>query len=493
MGGSRNQSPAIVVRARPTAAAFAAALVAPDGRPLTLDPWQARYLADDAKIVSIVKSRRVGGSWIMALKMFCRAMLTPGYHGVFVSMNREEARGKIDYCENFHDALPPRWRLKVTARSRDEIAFVDRGGRRSALRSLAGKAPRGRGGDVGVSELPHCLHARSIYDGALHVTARRMEDILTVESTPLGNDGIFYELSRGAFEKVVRYEVPWWLSRGLCVDVDKASAEAPAMTTSRRVARFGSESLKTIYAAMAEKGFRQESELYFSDVEEAVFPAALVLACAETDFAPTGAAYAFRRVDAIPSAADWRWLESARSGRLVAGYDPARTRDGAALLILDRVGERRSVRMMVTLRETPFDRQREVIEAALAHGVAALAVDATGVGMNLAETLATRFPSRVKPVTFTPTSKERMIGALHAAFTGKKIALPADRDLVAELAALRERVTAAGNRVYYAPRSAAAHADRAWGLALAVGADDEANAGRPAYESLSRRSNRNRW
>ncbi|MBF0171666.1 MAG: hypothetical protein HQK87_11390, partial [Nitrospinae bacterium] len=351
--------------------------------------------------------------------------------------------------------------------------------------------PRGRGGDVGISELPHCVGARAIYEGALHVTARRMEDILTVESTPLGKGGVFHELSRGAYGAVARYEIPWWLCGALCDDVAVAAHEAPAMPTADRVERFGSEALKTVYASMTEKAFRQESELAFSDMEEAVFPTELILTCAEADFGDVDATLLFRRVDTVPSAVDWQWLAARRSGPLVAGYDPARSRDAAALVILDRVGERLVARMMVSFTGVPFATQKEVIRGALAHGVVKLAVDSTGVGLDLAETLSAEFPHRVEPVVFTPKTKELMVGGAYHAFTDRRLLIPADRDLIAELASLREEVTPAGGRIYHARRSAAGHADRAWGLLLALFAARNAPIQGPvAYESISRRTRR---
>jgi len=214
---------------------FAEALFSVDGKQVRLDPWQRQYLSSNDGLTVMLKSRRVGGSWIMTARMFIRSLTIPGYRGVFVSMNREEARGKIDYADELHDSLPSKWRLKRVSRSKDEIAFEDSQGRRSALRSLAAKAPRGRGGDVGISELPHCIDAKAIYEGALHVTARSQDHQLTVESTPLGKKGIFHDLCRGKYPEFTKYEVPWWLCSVLCLDHELAAAQAPAMATPDRV------------------------------------------------------------------------------------------------------------------------------------------------------------------------------------------------------------------------------------------------------------------
>ncbi len=263
---------------------FARALLKVDDRPVRLDPWQASYLSSKRRFTSLLKSRRVGGSWIMTVKMFIRSQIIPRYSGVFVSMNREEARTKIDYADELYDSLPTRWKTSRVARSKDEIAFIDKAGRRATLRSLAGKAPRGRGGDVGISELPHCLDSRSIYEGALHVTARSDSDHLTIESTPLGKHGVFHDLARGLYPEFLRYEIPWWLCSALCNDINSATGEAPAMPTAERVAKFGSRALRSIYASMPEPAFQQESELNFIDLENTAFPMEMIIACAQSDF-----------------------------------------------------------------------------------------------------------------------------------------------------------------------------------------------------------------
>ncbi len=82
-------SPNIVSRARATddqlltaladPSLFATGLMELDGEPVKLDPWQGAFLRDRAKVTSVLKSRRVGGSWAMALKMFVRTYLAVLY------------------------------------------------------------------------------------------------------------------------------------------------------------------------------------------------------------------------------------------------------------------------------------------------------------------------------------------------------------------------------------------------------------------------------
>lgn len=468
---------------------FARAFIVPDGEPLCLDPWQESFLASPSRFTVVLKSRRVGGSWAMAARMFARSQTIRRYGGVFVSMNREEARGKIDYADEFHEALPLKWRLRRVARSKDEIAFESAYGGRAALRSLAAKAPRGRGGDVGISELPHCQNAKGIYEGALHVTARSMDHQLTVESTPLGKGGVFHDICRGRYTDFTRYEVPWWLCRALCADVARAAAEAPAMATAQRVKKFGSPALKTIYASMPETAFRQESELEFCETANAAFSMELLIACSEPEFSDSAqSALAYRRIERIPTAADWAWLARNRRGTLTAGYDPARRNDRAALAVLDGTGERYETRMTVSMRDVPFAAQKEVIDAAVGAGVSKLRIDATGLGMDMAERLSRQWPQVVEEQPFTAKSKQMMVAGVYHALTDRRIVIPADRDLLAQMGSLREEVTETGAVVYRSRAGAAGHADTAWALIMAHEAARGVCGEAPVtYESLGRR------
>lgn len=471
---------------------FAEALFDVDGEPLKLDPWQADFLSSDAKLSVILKSRRVGGSWAMTARMFIRSQTIPRYSGLFVSMNREEARGKIEYTDEMHESLPGAWKLKRIARSKDEIAFVDSTGRKSVLKSLAAKAPRGRGGDVGISELPHCLNARSIYEGALHVTARKQSHQLTVESTPLGKGGPFYDLCRGRYPQFRRYEIPWWLCSALCVDIENASIEAPAMTTVERVTRFGRPALQSIYSSMPQPAFKQESELEFIEMESAAFSMELLLKCAEPEFGDSpGSPLVFRRVNGVPSDSDWAWLDRSRKGILTAGYDPARKIDDAALLIIDKTGGKMETRMAVTTRDLTFGQQKQIIDAAIRSGVCSLRIDSTGLGMDISERLEAEYPGLAKGVMFTAKSKQKMIAGAYNELSDRALLLPADRDLLKQIGSIREEVSGSGTMVYRSPAGADGHGDMAWALLLAVTAAQGAYGdGALSYESVSRRG---RW
>jgi len=465
---------------------YAENLITEGNAPLRLDPWQREYLMDGDKFINILKSRRVGGSWAMTLKMFVRSQLASTYSGTFISLNLEEAAGKIEYACRMYDSLPPRFRKKRVIRTRTELAFEDARGGRSTLKSIASRAPRGKGGDVGISELPHCINAQDIYEGALHVTSRHASHQLTVESTPLGKGGIFFDICRGAFPLFRRYEIPWWHCSALCTDIARAREEAPQLSTRQRVESFGTPSMRAIHASMPEDAFRRESELAFMESEEAAFPADMVRAnCTPAFGAADDAGLKFLSRSGEPDAGDWQWLARHRTGALTAGYDVGRKKDESVLFILDSAGSMAEARMMVRLARTDFATQERVISEAMRCGVGKLRIDSTGIGLPLAEKMEQAFGAAVVPVHFTSPLKSRLVATTRMMLMDRKLLLPLDRDILAQLASIERRVSDSGDVLYRPAASADHHADIAWALMLACPATRDAAPSAPYYEQVT--------
>lgn len=468
---------------------YAESLLQTHGAPIKLDSWQRDFLMDSGKFINILKSRRVGGSWAMTLKMFIRAQLFGDYSGTFISMNLEEAKGRIEYADRMYESLPRRFRNKRVARSKTELVFEDFKGRRAVLRSLASRAPRGKGGDVGISELPHCQNSEKIYEGALHVTSRSPRDTLVIESTPLGKGSVFYDVCRGKFPQFRRYEIPWWHSSALCVDVERAKREAPTLSTEKRVASFGTPSMRAIFDSMPLPAFRQESELAFIDVEEAVFPMELLEKNCTADFgAGDDAKLRFLSLKREPTQDEYRWLEKNIKGALIAGYDVGRKKDESALFIMDSVDGHFEARALVRLANVEFAVQENIIAQAIKCGVRRLAIDSTGIGMPLAEKLQKTFGERILPLHFTLDVKNRLVSTTKMILMDKRLLLPLKRSVLSQMQSIERRVTDSGNIVFRAPRSGACHADIAWAIMMACrAAQAEHPAGKPHYEKLSGR------
>jgi len=139
-----------------------------------------------------------------------------------------------------------------------------------------------------------------------------------------------------------------------------------------------------------------------------------------------------------------RAVEHCREDELhAAGYDPARKRDPAVLTLLaiEKRLRRRSA-LTVEMRNVPFDEQRRVARIVFqVPRLVGAAIDATGMGMNLAEDLGREFGLRreeddaglVWPVTLNPGWYNVNMPPLKAAFEDDMVALARDVEHMGDL------------------------------------------------------------
>jgi Terminase RNaseH-like domain len=147
-------------------------------------------------------------------------------------------------------------------------------------------------------------------------------------------------------------------------------------------------------------------------------------------------------------------------------------------------------RLVRTLDRAPFAGQlecaRELLRLDRQDGqplVRRAAIDATGIGAMLAETLAEEFGPRVEPVTFTAAVKENLAYRTKRRMEKQLSLLPDTREVRRAFSAVKRVVTPSGNLRFDAVRTAAGHADEFWAKALAdLAADSEpASAAADAY------------
>jgi phage FluMu gp28-like protein len=100
--------------------------------------------------------------------------------------------------------------------------------------------------------------------------------------------------------------------------------------------------------------------------------------------------------------------------------------------------------------------------------IARLSIDQNGIGMHLAENLSRDYP-QVVPETFTNESKEIWANDFKILLQRKDVILPTDRQLVAQIHALKRRITPAGKPAFEVESGGEVkgHADRAWAVILA--------------------------
>jgi phage FluMu gp28-like protein len=438
-----------------TEAGFIENLCHYDGEPVTLEPYQRRFLDNRSRFRWVTKSRQVGFSFLFALEALARAHLRDGYTAVFVSYNMADALEKTLIARQVFEEMPLAFQKKLITDAKTELAFESpgRGKHISRILSVPSKAPRGKRGDVYLDELAHILNDREVYRGSTALILRSNGQ-LTGCSTPLGRRGIFWEIATEELRKYPhhsRMNVPWWLSTAFCHDTKRAALAAPNLTTEERVALFGKPTIIEQFESLALEDFQQELETLFVDESYSFFPYDLILPCTSDDIVVVDDPAAVR----------------SPLGRIVAGFDVGRTRDRSELAVFEQVEDRFMCRMMRTFVNTPFAEQEAQLRYLLGTlPVARLSIDRSGIGMNLAENLSRDFP-QVVPENFTTESKERWATDFKILLQRRDVTLAKDRDLVGQIHSIKRRVLGSGKVSFDAERTNRGHADKFWAVALA--------------------------
>lgn len=435
------------------------------GEPWVCDWWQGIYLKSDSSFLIANKSRRIGWSYITAVKGLLIAIdpAVSGYTKQFVSYSLEDATEKIRIATEFYDSIPEIARpKKLVSRTRTRLEFMDRNGRSiSRLISLPCRQPRGKGGDISLDE--YAFHQRDdeIYTAAIAVTSRGGN--IEIGSTPFGNKGRFFEIMTDTIQycDYKRYNIPWWMSPALCENVE-AAIKDKNVTTEQRVNLYGTKKLQSIMRSMPLDDFQQEYECLYRDELAAFITLNMIRACTPTgdDEIP-----AYRSLDDFILAYD-----PDTHGSLYAGYDVGRTNDKSELTILGHYPAEnvRTVWCCVSLKNASFDDQESLLARAMNElPIHRLDIDSTGLGMNLGEKMVKRFKRKVEACTFTNEFKEDIANALWLSMDGRFLILPADRELQQQIHSIKKIVTSGKHARFDCDNNQKHHADRFWSLALA--------------------------
>jgi phage FluMu gp28-like protein len=148
------------------------------------------------------------------------------------------------------------------------------------------------------------------------------------------------------------------------------------------------------------------------------------------------------------------------------GVDIARKKDLCVFDIGERIGDVLWDRCRIELQNQPFAEIERVLNQILdLPQLKRACIDATGLGMQLAEEAQNRFGWKVEPVTFTAQVKEELAFGLRRELEDHKLRLVRDDKLRSDLRGLRKEVTSSGN-IRFAGESDDSHCDRTWAKAL---------------------------
>ena len=135
--------------------------------------------------------------------------------------------------------------------------------------------------------------------------------------------------------------------------------------------------------------------------------------------------------------------------------------------LFERLGDVLWSRALIAMKGQTFDAQEKAICDLLDLGVRPCSVDQSGLGMMLAERLAKKY-SCVEPEQFTAQVKKKLARLVKQRFEDRLVRIPDNREVRADINAVKRSVTPAGNVRFDAEHTDKGHADRFRVLGLAA-------------------------
>jgi phage FluMu gp28-like protein len=157
------------------------------------------------------------------------------------------------------------------------------------------------------------------------------------------------------------------------------------------------------------------------------------------------------------------------------GVDVGRTKDLTVFTAYEQMeGYSRPIELW-ELRSRPFEEQKvRIAEAIKRLKPVRVRIDSKGVGMEMSEYLATLFgggkdlPGTIEPMDFSPLVKDNLVYLTYTALQSKKVAMPDNRQLYAQMHNLRREFTENSRNVRFVQSESSMHDDYLWSFCMAV-------------------------
>lgn len=431
-----------------------AALIVPADPDAIFLPYQARWIQDKSRLKLMEKGRQIGLSWSTAYATVSRTAVENARRDQWVSSRDEmQARLFIEDCKLFAGIL------QLAAQDMGE-QVIDEKAKSVAqvLRFLSGRSIYSMSSNADAQAGKR--GGRVLDEFALHPNPRNLWSIaypgitwggqLEVISTHRGSHNYFNELVReikegGNPKKISLHTVTLEkaLNDGFLYKLQQSlpeDDERQGMTEADYFAFVKS-------GAADEESFLQEYMCQPADDDAAFLEYDLIASCE------------------YPAEANWRTPEG---GLLYVGIDIGRKHDLTVLWVVELLGDVLYTRHVETLKNMTKADQEKVIWPWIERCVR-VCIDATGLGIGWADDAQAKFGAqRVEAVTFTPRVKEALAYPVRSRMEERRLRIPYDKHIRADLRQVTKQVTAAGNVRFTAERTPDGHADRFWAVGLAI-------------------------
>jgi len=416
-------------------------------------PFQSRWVQDSSLLKIIEKSRQIGLTSVTALSAILRLAPRGARLDVFVS-SRDEMQAQL-FIE---DAM--RWAkvLNIAAIARGAM-LIDRPANASAFVLELSNGRR----LYSVSSNPNALAGKRghiiLDEFALH----QDQDLLYRVAKPLTTWGGQLEIistHRGAntvFNNIINQIVHNGNPMGWShhkVTLQEAAAQGLVERINVKTGRSETPDqflTRTRAECLDEEQWLQEYCCVPADESTAFLTFDMISAC-QADCLWPNLQFALNNLHSI--------------GPLFLGMDTGRKHDLTVIDVGEQVGDIVWDRLRLELSNKTFSEQEAELFRLLAlPKLRRACLDATGLGMQLTERARQRFGWKVEAITFTAGLKEEMAYRLRAAFEDKKLRIPHDPELLADLRGIKKEVTSSGS-LRFAGESGDSHCDRFWAKAL---------------------------
>lgn len=423
-----------------------------DGREKYFLPYQVEWLNDQSQVKVWDKSRRIGATYVQAFEdvLDCIQKKVPAVW--FSSADESAAKEYIIYCAQWAKIFDTGARdlgevVLESDKSVKTFQILFTNGTRITALSSNPKQFRSKGGKVVLDEFAHHDDSRALWKAAKPAIMWGFP--IRILSTHNGKACLFYKF----IEAIKQGKLKWSMHQ---TDIYKAAYDGLVEkikgrpVTEKEIEEWIEEQRKD---AFDEFTWLEEYCCQPVDEKSAFLSYEEIIAC-ETEIEP------FEISSRRDSGGSW-----------YLGIDIGRRKDLTVIWLLDKNHKFHHTLNVHVIEKTPFRVQMEIISSYLAHpAVRRCCIDASGLGMQLAEQLKEKFGSKVEPITFTGPVKEELAYNLRTNFENKSVAIPSDQSIREDLHSVR-KVTTASNNIRFdvnAESEVSGHADRFWALALAL-------------------------
>lgn len=434
---------------------------------INLLPYQKTAVENPARFTWNCWARQTGKSFTFSLRRVLRG-LTRRRDQIILSAGERQSREVMNkmrmHCHAIAAAMTLRGCDDFAGLKLRHLEAILPGGVRILALPANPMTTRGFTGDVLLDEFAMHEDDAAIW-AALFPTLLRGQGELDVASTPRGRRNMFHRLETNEMFSRSTVTLADAIAAGLQVDANEMRAAIGDDLT-----------------------WRQEFCCDFLDEATAFMTLDLIARCQD---------------GRLTTGVDWSRL-GRRDARVYIGVDVGRYRDVTAIWLWEQASRPPSIpdaiasstplsrrmdddiafvtRGLIVLTAAPFAEQETVLAGLLeSPAVRRCCLDASGMGLQLAERLASRYGEhRVEGITFTSALKSELAGNLRVRAERGQLHIPVDERIVADWHSITRLASHGGHVRYDADRASGGHGDRFWAAALGLyAARDDIGDSRP--------------